>query len=75
MIGVPFAPRDVVRIGLIGVGGRGRSLLRDLLAIDGVQVTALCDLVPAHAARGAEMVKEAGQATAPAIFDGSDIIW
>jgi hypothetical protein len=75
MIGVPFASRDVVRIGLIGVGGRGRSLLRDLLAIDGVRVTALCDLVPAHAARGAEMVKEAGQPTAPAVFDGSDGIW
>jgi hypothetical protein len=75
MIGVPFASRDVVRIGLIGVGGRGRSLLRDLLAIDGVRVTALCDLVPAHAARGAEMVKEAGQPTAPAVFDGSDRVW
>lgn len=75
MIGVPFARRDVVQIGLIGVGGRGRSLLRDLLAIDGVQVTALCDLVPAHAARGAAMVTEAGQASPPAIFDGSDSIW
>ncbi|HMU60203.1 MAG TPA: Gfo/Idh/MocA family oxidoreductase [Gemmatimonadales bacterium] len=75
MTGVPFAPRDVVRIGLIGIGGRGRSLLRDLLAIDGVRITALCDLVPAHAARGAEMVREAGQPTAPAVFDGSDSIW
>jgi hypothetical protein len=75
MIGVPFTPRTVARVGLIGVGGRGRSLLRDLLAIEGVQVTALCDLVPAHAARGVAMVKEAGQDTAPAVFDGSDSIW
>ena len=75
MIGVPFEARDVARIGLIGVGGRGRSLLRDLLAIDGVRITALCDLVPEHAARGASMVQEAGQRAVPALFDGSDDAW
>ena len=75
MIGVPFEARTVVRVGLIGVGGRGRSLLRDLLAIDGVRITALCDLVPAHAARGASMVKEAGQEAVPAVFDGTDSAW
>ena len=75
MIGVPFEARTVVRVGLIGVGGRGRSLLRDLLTIDGVRITALCDLVPAHAARGASMVKEAGQEAVPAVFDGTDSAW
>lgn len=74
MIGVPFEPHAVVRIGMIGIGGRGRSLLRDLLAIDGVQVTALCDLVPDHAAQGAAMVTEAGQA-APAVLDGTEMVW
>src|SRR5512139_2488528 len=75
MIGVPFEARSVVRVGLIGVGGRGRSLLRDLLAIDEVRITALCDLVPEHAAKGASMVQEAGQRAAPALFDGSDDAW
>ncbi len=75
MIGVPFEARNVVRVGLIGVGGRGRSLLRDLLAIEGVRITALCDLVPEHAARGASMVQEAGQRAAPALFDGSEDAW
>lgn len=75
MIGVPFEAHAVVRVGLIGVGGRGRSLLHDLLAIDGVRITALCDLVPAHAARGASMIQEAGQEAGPAVFDGSDNAW
>src|SRR6188474_1204135 len=44
MIGVTFAPRAVVRVGLIGHGGRGASLLHDLLGIPGVQVNAVCDL-------------------------------
>jgi predicted dehydrogenase len=46
MIGVPFEQRDVVRVGFIGVGGRGQGLLNDLLAIDGVEVKAICDIVP-----------------------------
>ncbi|MCL4818176.1 MAG: Gfo/Idh/MocA family oxidoreductase [Vicinamibacteria bacterium] len=45
MIGVPFEKRDVVRVGLIGCGGRGMSLLDDLLGIPGVEVNAVCDVV------------------------------
>src|SRR6185436_806476 len=47
MIGVPFEPRAVVRVGLIGHGGRGASLLHDLLGIPGVQVNAVCKVVKA----------------------------
>ena len=38
MIGVPFEARERVRLGIIGVGGRGTSLLGDLLAIEKVEV-------------------------------------
>ena len=40
MIGVPFEARERVRLGIIGVGGRGTNLLDDLLAIDKVEVKA-----------------------------------
>src|SRR4029450_3941238 len=50
MRGVPFEAHDVVRIGLVGCGRRGLSLLNDLLGIEKVDVRAVCDLVPAHAA-------------------------
>jgi len=35
MIGVPFEKHATVRIGIIGTGLRGRSVLRELLAVDG----------------------------------------
>jgi Oxidoreductase family, NAD-binding Rossmann fold len=61
MMGVPFKARERVRLGIIGVGGRGSSLLRDLLAIDGVDVKAICDLVPEKVARAQKAVTDNGQ--------------
>src|SRR5688572_27860859 len=46
MHGVPFDRRDTVRIAIVGTGLRGRSSLSELLAIDGVQITALADIRP-----------------------------
>src|SRR6202011_1010460 len=61
MIGVPFEARDRVRLGIIGVGGGGTSLLQDLLAIESVEVKAICDLVPEKVARAQKTVTNAGQ--------------
>jgi predicted dehydrogenase len=65
MIQAPFSPANP-RIGLIGTGGRGTSLLQNLLAAD-VQVPALCDLVPDKVARAKELVEKAGQAS-PSVY-------
>ncbi len=46
------------RIALIGSSGRGRSLLENLMQIDGVEVPAVCDLVPERVDMGVQMVKE-----------------
>jgi predicted dehydrogenase len=61
MIGVPFEAREKVRLGIIGVGGRGTSLLQDLLAVEKVEVKAICDLVPEKVARAQKAVTDAGQ--------------
>src|SRR5215467_4009785 len=45
VIGMKFEPRSVVRVGIIGVGARGTSMLAEFLGVDGVQITALCDVV------------------------------
>ena len=37
-------PMDKVRIGFVGVGGRGSGLVRILLDIEGVEMRAICDL-------------------------------
>lgn len=53
-------PLDVVRIGFVGVGGMGTAHVRNLVRIDGCVVTAVCDIVEAHAERAADIVEEAG---------------
>ncbi|MBR0538413.1 MAG: Gfo/Idh/MocA family oxidoreductase [Clostridia bacterium] len=47
----------VVRIGAVGISGRGSGMLDLLLSIPGVDCPAVCDLVPERAERGVEIVK------------------
>jgi hypothetical protein len=71
MRNVPFERRMMVRVGLIGAGGRGMSLLGDLLAIDGVQVTAVYDHGAAQARRAQARVVKSGQSE-PALHAGDE---
>src|SRR3954454_22133034 len=61
MIGVPFEARERVRLGIIGVGGRGTSLLQELLAVEKVDIKAICDVVPEKVAHAQKLVTDAGQ--------------
>ena len=70
MIGVPFQSRERVRLGIIGVGGRGTSLLRDLLSVDGVEIKAICDVVPEKVEHAQKMVTDAGQPKPSAFTKG-----
>ena len=45
MMGVPFERHAVVRVAIVGTGLRGRSVLHELLGVDNVRITALCDTV------------------------------
>jgi len=66
MRGVALEKRDTVRVGFVGVGGRGRGLLREMLAVEGAQVTAVSDVVDDHARQAKECVEQAGKPS-PAI--------
>jgi hypothetical protein len=55
------APLDKVRLGVIGVGGRGASLLGNLLDLEGVQINALCDLMPERVKAAQRRVVAKGQ--------------
>jgi hypothetical protein len=61
MMGVPFERREKVRFALVGCGGRGMGLLRDILGVPGVEVKAVCDIVPEKVARAQAAVTKAGQ--------------
>jgi hypothetical protein len=69
MIGVPFAPVSP-KIGIIGTGGRGTSLLENLLAAD-VKIPALCDIVREKAEHAQSLVVKAGQ-SAPELYTNGD---
>ncbi len=71
MRGVPFERHETVRFAIVGTGLRGRSVLSELLAIDGVQIVALADIVPEKAARAVRMCVEAGQAE-PALYTNGE---
>jgi predicted dehydrogenase len=70
MIGVKFEPRDVVRLGIIGVGLRGTDVLGEFLAIDKVVVNAVCDVVKDKCLRAAQLIEKAGQKTPGIYADG-----
>ncbi|WFB11138.1 Gfo/Idh/MocA family oxidoreductase [Streptomyces sp. LX-29] len=63
MIGVPFEPRATVRVGIVGLGQRGGSMIDLFLALPGVRVTAVCDPVKEKVARAVAKVTAAGQPT------------
>jgi hypothetical protein len=69
MIGVPFTAVNP-KIGIIGTGGRGTSLLKNLLAAD-AQILALCDVVPEHAERAQSLVVKSGQKS-PELYTKGD---
>lgn len=71
VIGMPFEPRDVVRIGVVGVGKRGMRHVHDLVRIPHVQIRAIADLSEANARGAQAAVTEAGQA-APALYTGGE---
>ncbi|HUU97609.1 MAG TPA: Gfo/Idh/MocA family oxidoreductase [Phycisphaerae bacterium] len=59
----PFAapPIERVRVGYVGVGGMGSAHVRNLLRIEGVEITAVCDIVQEKVTRIQRWVQEAGQ--------------
>jgi len=61
MVNVPFERHETVRLAVIGVGGRGTGVLGEFLGVPGVEVKAVCDVVPSKTAHAASMVEKHGQ--------------
>src|SRR3990172_9159083 len=63
---------EEVRIGIIGMGGRGNGLMGNLLEMkEAVRIKAVCDIYPERAAAAAERVAAAGQPR-PESYSGSE---
>jgi hypothetical protein len=63
---IPEGPR----IGIIGVGGRGTSLLENLLGAN-AKVLAICDIVSEKAAHAQSLVEKSGQKS-PSLYTSGD---
>jgi predicted dehydrogenase len=75
MAGVPFQKKLTIRLGFVGLGGRGTGQLRNFLGVDNIAVVALCDIVKDKTDRAQQMVQKAGQPKAAAIYAGSDSVY
>jgi predicted dehydrogenase len=66
---------EKVRIGIIGMGGRGSSLMGNLLQMgDVVEIRAVCDIHPERANAAQEQVVKAGFSR-PEAYSGDEHIW
>ena len=70
---MPFKPNETIRIGVIGTGGRGNSLVDNFSMVPGVRITALCDTVKDKVLKTLAKLDKAGKASQPiALFHSDD---
>ena len=63
-----------VRMGIIGLGGRGRSLLRNLMHVEGVDIVALSDKREKRLNMGLEQVIETGREMPAGYIDHKEML-
>ncbi len=70
------APKlEKVRVGFVGVGSRGSGTVIRLASIEGVEVRALCDLMPEKVASSLELLKKEFPNHNPTTYSGSKEAW
>jgi hypothetical protein len=74
MSGYAAPPIPVVRVGFIGLGDRGSEAVKRLSFIDGVEITALCDIRKAALDGSQKYLQSAGRPAARE-FTGDDLAW
>lgn len=68
------APKlDTVRVGFVGLGGRGSAAVSRLSYIEGVKINGLCDVVPEQAEAAKQRIKTPGHS--PVVFSGDEESW
>src|SRR5262245_48692695 len=65
------SPLERVRVAFIGCGGRGNSLIKDVLGIEFADIAAVCDLRSERAKSSADRVEKA-RGKRPAVFGGDE---
>lgn len=71
--GKKAVPRDtsIVRVGFIGVGGRGRGHVNDSITVGGIEIVAICDISQESLEKTKQVIAKLGHKE-PKIYTGSD---
>jgi predicted dehydrogenase len=72
LFAAPAGTGKTVRLGMIGVGGRGRTLLSTLLGVENIDVKALCDIDKNALAAASAIVTTAGRQKPDEYSDGDE---
>ncbi len=68
------APKlETVRVGFIGLGNRGPGHVRNMSLLEGVEIKALCDLIPEKVEKVRKQIEYAG--FNPTIYTGDENAW
>jgi predicted dehydrogenase len=68
------APKlDTVRVGFIGLGNRGPGHVSNMALLEGVEIKALCDIVPANVEKTMKRIEFAG--FNPTLYSGETDSW
>ena len=74
VVGLTAPKLETVHVGIIGLGMRGDGAVERLINVPGVEITALCDIVPERVEEGQAILRKAGLPEAAA-YSGSEEAW
>jgi len=72
MCGYSAPKLDKVRVGFVGIGDRGSGAVKRMTYIDGVEITAVCDIRQAAVDGAQKIIKEAGLPAATEFVNGDE---
>lgn len=70
MLDHPTPPKDVIKVGFVGIGSQGGGHIRNLSRIEGCHVAAVCDVRPERTEWAARHLVNAGHPAPKAYTDG-----
>lgn len=73
-MGLACEPLKTVRIGLVGLGMRGADGVGRLLNVEGVEITAICDVIPERVTYAKKLITDAGRKE-PACYSNGEEDW
>jgi len=70
----PVSENEKIKLGVIGLGARGKGQLGMLLGMDGVEVVSVCDVIDSRVSSGLQKIRESTGKEAKGYADYRDLI-